>query len=53
LARVVSYENLIKAREERAAKDAKKEAKRIANKAKKVARATKAAKATVGKKKRG
>lgn len=50
---VFSYEHLVKAREDRAIKDAEKEAKKIANKAKKAAKATQAAQAPEGKKKRG
>lgn len=50
---IISYEDLVKAREDRARKGAEKEAKKIINEAKKAARATRAAKVPKGKKKRG
>lgn len=57
---MMSHEDLAKARAERATKDAEKEAKKVAREAKKaareakkVAKASPAAEATIGKKKRG
>ncbi|KAH9867423.1 hypothetical protein IAQ61_008016 [Plenodomus lingam] len=52
-ARVVSYEHLVEAREDRASKDAEKEARRIASEVKKAAKASRAAEVPTGKKKRG
>ncbi|KAF2463693.1 uncharacterized protein BDR25DRAFT_244861, partial [Lindgomyces ingoldianus] len=52
-ARVISNKDLFQAQAERATKDAKKEAKRIAREIKKAVRATTAAEATIGKKRRG
>lgn len=50
---MVSYKDLVKARVERATKDAEKEAKRIANNAKKFTKAAQLTEAITGKKNRG